>query len=145
MRLLAVLLYACALACSSSTARQGDKELTATHPALARQLAYTHTHEVRFGNSQVVAGYLVEYLILPEGMADTRDFPAGTVLLQNPNFVTIGLITPGNDGLAFDSMGEPTHLGHAGRDQQVMAVFGRSERPRFTSILPGLPPARPQP
>lgn len=140
VRLLPALLCSLLAACAAG----GDRpaEVAASHPALARELAFTHTHEIRFGESLQVVGYLVEFLRLPDGIQETRDYPAGTVLLQDRDFHTIGLITPGREGLALDDQGEPRSLGHGGRDALVSAIFGRSEAPRFQSILPGLPPAR---
>ena len=139
----AVPLLLCALlaACSSGSPRQHDGRVAASNPLLQNEYAFTHTHEVRFGESQQVVGYLVEFLRMPEGLEDQRDFPPGTVLLQDARFETIGMITPGREGIVFDAEGAARSLGHGGREQLVMAAFQRSERPHFTSILPGVLPA----
>jgi len=125
-------------ACASDAPAEQEAEAVVTeHPALTRQMAFTHTHEVNFGESEQVVGYLVEFLRVPEGVVDERTFPAGTVLLQDLEFKTVGLITPGQEGVAFDDQGVPTSLGHGGREQLVMAMFERSERPHFRSIMSG--------
>jgi hypothetical protein len=139
MRQLATLLLILATAACASGSRADTVPVAEAHPALDRQLAYTHTHEIRFGTSDRVHGYLVEYLRLPEGLELEREFPQGTVLLQDTEFRTFGVITPGLEGLTFDKEGNPRTLGRGGRDQLVMAIFGRTERPSYTSILPGVP------
>ena len=76
--ILALLATACASGSRADSAPRAEE-----HPALEHQLAYTHTHEIRFGTSERVTGYLVEFLRLPEGVELKREFPAGTVLLQD--------------------------------------------------------------
>jgi len=100
-------------------------------------LDWTHTHEVRFGSDGYVSGYLVEFLIVPDGYDDQRDYPAGTVLLHDAELRAIGMISPYNRAYTYDSDDKIVDLGVGGRDDQVAAIFERTERPRYTSILPG--------
>jgi len=106
-------------------------------PALANQIDWTHTHEIRFGMDSFVSGYMVEFMILPEGIDDARDYPTGTVLLQDRELRTIGMISPGNRAYAFDDADQIVDLGVGGRDDQVAAIYERTERPQYTSIFPG--------
>jgi outer membrane lipoprotein-sorting protein len=138
MRILFVLLILSVLGACASGAKTNKDSAVDNHPALTHQLSWTHTHEIRFGDSSKVTGYLVEFLKAPDGLKLDRDFPSGTVLLQDLDFTTIGMITPGREGVSFNNDGNPSSLGHGGRDQLVMAIFGRTERPQFTSIIPGL-------
>jgi hypothetical protein len=103
----------------------------------ALQLAWTHTHEVRFGSDGHVSGYLVEFLTVPTGYDDQRDYPAGTVLLHDAKLRTIGMISPHNRAYGYDADNREVDLGVGGRDDQIAYIFGRSERPRYTSIQPG--------
>lgn len=135
LRTAACLLLLLAAACAGSDPEQDPAD--APHPALARQLAWTHTHEIRFGEDSFVSGYLVEFLTMPAGLEDDRPYPAGTVLLQDEQLRDIGMISPDNRAYTFDAQGRIVDLGHGGRDDQVAAIYGRQERPTFTSILPG--------
>ena len=108
------------------------------HPALAQQIDWTHTHEIRFGMDGFVSGYMVEFLVLPDGIDEARDYPVGTVLLQDIALRTIGMISPANRAYTFDDANQIVDLGVGGRDDQVAAIYGRTERPTFTSLFPGL-------
>lgn len=138
MRTFIVLLLLSALGACASSHKASDAAPAGNHPALSHELAWTHTHEIRFGLASEVSGYLVEFLRVPDGLELKREFPAGTVLLQDIDFLTVGMITPGREGVSFNPQGDPRSLGHGGRDQLVMAMFGSTERPRYTSIIPGM-------
>lgn len=124
------------LAACSGPAQQDDVT-ESLHPALARSLAWTHTHEIRFGEDSFVSGYLVEFLTMPAGLDDNRPYPAKTVLLQDTQLNDVGMITPGNRAYTFDDQGQIVDLGVSGRNDQVCTVFSRRERPRYTSLTPG--------
>ncbi|MFT7462614.1 MAG: hypothetical protein ACI9EF_000956 [Pseudohongiellaceae bacterium] len=121
-------------ACASGPAPM-EEPPAPMHPALVEQYAYTHTHEIRFGMDGFVSGYLVEFLTLPDGIEAERDYPAGTVLLQDLQLKTIGMISPGNQAYAFDESDQIVNLGVGGRDDQVAAIDGRTERAQFTALF----------
>ncbi len=123
-------------AACAGPARQDDVA-EPTHPALAKQLAWTHTHEIRFGGDTFVSGDLVEFLTMPAGLEDTRPYEPGTILLQDTQLETVGMISPGNRAYTFDHEGQIVDLGVGGRNDQVCSIFGRQERPQYTSLTPG--------
>ncbi len=125
-------------ACASREAA-ADQGTLPGHPALAQQVDWTHTHEIRFGMDGFVSGYMVEFLNLPAGIDEARDYPAGTVLLQDTALRTIGMISPGNRAYTFDDENQIVDLGVGGRDDQVAAIYKRTERPQYTSLFPGVP------
>lgn len=132
--LLLVVLPACAFQAGPAQPLIPSGDLSLNSALL---LDWTHTHEVRFGSDGYVSGYLIEFLIVPDGYDDQRDYPAGTVLLHDAKLRTIGMISPHNRAYTYDSDNKIVDLGVGGRDDQVAAIFERTERPRYTSILPG--------
>lgn len=123
------------LGCASGSSTHGDS----SGAVEARDLAFSHTYEVRFGSAEDVQGYIVEFFRVPEGILDRRLYPVGTVLVQNLDLVTIGFITPGSRGYAYDEHGNAIDLGFDGRNDHVIAMLGGGGRPHFTSTTPGLP------
>ena len=123
------------LGCASSP----DAVEERPHQTEARDLAFTHTYEVRFGSNESVAGYFVEFFNVPEGVVDRRLYPTGTALVQDLDLETVGFITPSGRAYAFDEHGNAVDLGYDGRHDHVAKLLGVAGKPQFTSTTPYLP------
>ena len=134
----AALLLLALLGCAAGTSSIDDEAAAFTGQP-ARDLAYTHTYEVRFGAEELVTGYVIEFYSTPEGMLDRRLYPVGTVLVQDTDLVTIAFITPGGRAYTFDDRGDAHDRGFDGRDDHVQAILAGSGRPHYTSTTPHLP------
>ena len=104
---------------SSDGASGGGADLS-----VARDLAFSHTYEVRFQGSTEPDGYLVEFYRVPAGIRDERIHKPGTALVQDAALATVGLITPGGRGYAFDAQGVSQDLGFGSRSALVAELLG---------------------
>ncbi len=124
----------------SACATGGDAPATApeTPPqaAAARDLQFTETWEIRFGDELV--GYLVEVLPAPEGLTDTRKFGPGTALVEGLDFQLLGFISPRGTTYRFDAAGEAQAVGWGSRNMSIAAFFQRNGAPRLlAATTPG--------
>src|SRR5262245_34924859 len=61
-------------------------------PQIAKDLQFSETFEVRFGEDFV--GYVVDVLPVPAGIVDERQYPEDTKLIQDKDFKLLGFISP---------------------------------------------------
>lgn len=128
----AVLLLA---ACSASPDAPPQPEAPPPSAAAARDLQYTQTFEVRWGDE--LAGYLVEVLPTPAGIPDARAFQPGTYLIEGPDLELLGFISPHGTTYRFDAEGAARTVGWGSRDQGIAAFFGRNGPPRLVPVTAG--------
>jgi hypothetical protein len=84
--------------------------------------AYTQCREVR--GAAGVVGYVVVYEDLPAHAKGTqRQYPAGTIIVENPNFRMIGVITMNGHATKFDGSRD-LDLGQGTLDTLLPRFFG---------------------
>jgi hypothetical protein len=129
-------LAACAGTSSSADSTPRPERTRAT----ARDLAFTETFEIRFGNDLV--GYLVDVLEVPEGVVDARAYPPGTALIEDRNLVMLGFTSPRGTSYRFRQDGSAEAVGYGARNSSLAAYFRRNGDPTLTTLHPGTVPGR---
>lgn len=119
-------------ACAAAPDAPPQPERPAPTAAAARDLQYTETFELHWGDE--LAGYLVEVLPAPAGIADARAFRPGTSLIEGPDFALLGFISPHGTTYRFDAEGTARPVGWGSREQGITAFFGRNGPPRLVPV-----------
>lgn len=102
-------------------------------PVIARGMEFTRTHAVNFGDDTRPAGYLVEFLRVPNGVVDERVYSAGTALIQDALLADVGFVSPAGAGYRFEG-GGTAPLGFAARTVHVTTLLGGEGRPALTPV-----------
>lgn len=107
------------------------------HLSQARDLRWTETFEIRFGDELV--GYLEEVRDAPVGEKDERPFKPGTSLIEDKDLKVIGFISPYGTTYRFNAEGEAKTVGFGSRNQSIAAFFRQNGEPRILALGTGKP------
>jgi len=107
-------------------------------PQIAKDLQFSETFEVRFGEDFV--GYVVDVLPVPHGIVDERQYPEGTKLIQDKDFKLLGFISPRGTMYRFDASGGSEAVGSGSLEKNLAGFFKKDGPPKLVSIAPGVRP-----
>ncbi len=98
---------------------------------------YTVTHAVMFGGTP--SGYVIEFMAVPTGIIDQRDFVPGTWLVEDSEFQLVGFISAHDRAWRFDRDGRALDQGRGDRDGAVAHLLGRTGKPEYRETNLGVP------
>jgi len=103
---------------------------------------YTRTSEIVIDGA--VAGYLVEYQPIPDGMQVERALPTGSYRIEGRKFEPIGFVSPRGDVRRFVADGSES-LGSWRLEEGLKLFFKTSSRVQLRELRPAPPPKAPAP
>ncbi|MHC5212068.1 MAG: hypothetical protein ACYTG2_15220 [Planctomycetota bacterium] len=139
-RRLPALLLAALLACAGPAPAADDASRPERTRQTAKDLAFTETFEIRFGDELV--GYLVDVLEVPAGVLDERAYAPGTALIEGLDLEFLGFISPRGTTYRFHEDGSAEAVGYGSRNLNIAAFFRRNGEPVLITLHPGTVPTR---